>query len=530
MHGLWALTLRSLRSDSRLLRFDLLRLAVVAFVLVLLISTFDDSLSGTAPGRTLLLAMLGMNLAFATWGGVLLFAPIIAEEKEAGTLGLLRLTGMGPASLILGSCIPKLTQMGLILLVQFPMLCLCVTLGGVDWTHVWTAFLLVGTQSIFVASGSLLASVVARTSGRAIAVALIANMLWSELVRIGLRTLGIPWTTLSISNHVQQMQMSGASSQGVEFAVLFHLCLSAIGILFAVGLFDRFNRHEISGEPVLSLWQRCLAYYRNRAYQRSKGKTDSAGLPLAADGASDAHRSQRPTFAVWQNSLAWKDFFLLGGGRTGFLTRSAFAFVGTLGICLFTDAVPTWIGESILNASLWVLAVDTIYLTVNLFGSEIRGQTWESLQTLPLPLGVICRQKILGAALHLIPWVAAAAIGAWLAELPAEGWDELVQSPLTFVVISIHVIIQIVTCVLTLTLLSLRLNPWTATLVTGVIHGAIIAGIVISALMTFGIFGPLAPPWKIALFNLLWTGGVALYGAWGKIAICRRLDPGATEW
>lgn len=64
---------------------------MAAFSFFALIS-LNSSLSETAPGRILLLAMLGMNLYFVTWGGALLFAPVIAEEKEAGTLGLCSIT------------------------------------------------------------------------------------------------------------------------------------------------------------------------------------------------------------------------------------------------------------------------------------------------------------------------------------------------------------------------------------------------------------------------------------------------------
>lgn len=529
MHGLWALTLRSLRSDSRLIRFHWLRVGVAAFSFFALIS-LNSSLSETAPGRILLLAMLGMNLYFVTWGGALLFAPVIAEEKEAGTLGLLRMTGIGPAALILGCFLPKLIQIGLILVVQFPMFCLTVTLGGVDWSHVWAAVLVIATQLVFVASGSVLSSVLFRTSGRAIAGVIIASLLWSNLSRPVLGALGGTWTRFSLFHHVQLMQGSGASSQGVELAVALHLGLSVGFLLLAIGLFDRFNLHKISGEPAQSLWQRCRTYFRKRALESSQRATVLEGAFPATEHSSGVRWGQRPAVAVWQNSLAWKEFTFLGGGRFGFWLRSGVAIGGLLAVCTMYDAPSSWVGESILNYSLWVLAADLIYLTVNLFGAEVRSQTWETLQTLPVPLGVICRQKILGAAIHLIPWATAAAMGAGMAGLPGEWMGDFIQQPLASTSVAIHLVSQIAICSLTLTHLSLRWNPWVATLVTAAVHLGIYFGVLISALMTFGLFGPPAPPWKIVVFNLLWFSGALVYVRVSLWAIRRRLDPGGVEW
>lgn len=532
MHGLWALTLRSLRSDSRLIRFHGLRVGVAAFSFFALIS-LNSSLSETAPGRILLLAMLGMNLYFVTWGGALLFAPVIAEEKEASTLGLLRMTGIGPAALILGSFLPKLIQVGLILVVQFPMFCLTVTLGGVDWSHVWAAVLVVATQLVFVASASVLSSVVFRTSGRAIAGVIIVSLLWSNLSRAVLGAIGNNWSLFSLFHHVQLMQASGASSQGVELAVALHLALSVGFLLLAIGLFDRFNLHEISGEPTQSPWQRFQSYLSPWAYRRIGSVPPGESQRSSAEPAGVIRAPQRATLPVWQNSLAWKEFTFLGGGWMGLLLRLCLAFGGVLFIAAdgFSEIGQTrWIYESILYASLWPLSIDLVYLTVNLFGAEIRGQTWETLQTLPVPLGVICRQKVLGAARQLIPWVMIASLGAFQAGWLGMWLDRFLAHPGGFCSTALHFVLQIVACATTLIMLSLRWNPWIATVVTGVIHWVIFIGVLFSALTTFGFMGPPSPRWWIVAFNLAW-GLVLSVGIVANVrAIRRRLNPGGVEW
>ena len=107
---------------------------------------------------------------------------------------------------------------------------------------------------------------------------------------------------------------------------------------------------------------------------------------------------------------------------------------------------------------------------------------------------------------------------------------DFIQQPFASTSVAIHLVSQIAICSLTLTHLSLRWNPWVATLVTAAVHLGIYFGVLISALMTFGLFGPPAPPWKIVVFNLLWFIGALVYVKVSLWAIRWRLDPGGVEW
>ena len=99
MQGTWALTLRSLRQDSRLLRLHLLRFGVASAIALAVHELGTLSPNCQAPGRDLLEALAWANFWAVTIAGVLLFAPTITEENEDQTLGLLRMTGIGPASI-----------------------------------------------------------------------------------------------------------------------------------------------------------------------------------------------------------------------------------------------------------------------------------------------------------------------------------------------------------------------------------------------------------------------------------------------
>lgn len=522
MHGLWALTIRSLRSDARLLRFHLARLGVSTLILFVLFSSLSSSYSGTAPGRTVLLGMLSLNMMIVTWGGALLFAPVISEEKEAGTLGLLRMTGMGPASLVLGSLVPRLTQVGLILVIQVPLMCLTVTLGGVDWSHVRTAFVLVASQLVFIASLGALNSVIFETAGRAVAATLVSSILWMNVPPLVWPS---AWVNLSLWTYSRTMRMTGGRLEGVEYAGLFHLALSAGLVLLAIVLLDWLNLHQSSSEPIVPLHERVWRWLSRptaRVPSKPTAHSEEHESPQESEGSSFQRRASIP---VWQESLAWKDYFLLGGGQTGYHVRWALAVLVPLTIAATHNGPPSWLGQSIFRTSLWILSVDAIYLTVNLFGSEVRNQTWETIQTLPLSLKEICRQKILGAAQHLLPWATSAIVGALIAESFADWLMFFFTRPVQFVSIVSHGFVQITAILMTLTLLSLRLNPWVAVFLAGLAHGLGLFLLTIISLMTFGIFGPPSPALAIFLYNGLWIAVGVIYITMCSRAISDRLDP-----
>ena len=54
----------------------------------------------------------------------------MAEEKEEQTLGLLRMTGLSPLSILLGKSTSRLCGALLLLAAQFPFTIFAVTLGG----------------------------------------------------------------------------------------------------------------------------------------------------------------------------------------------------------------------------------------------------------------------------------------------------------------------------------------------------------------------------------------------------------------
>ncbi len=575
MHGTWALTLRSLRQDSRLLRFHLLRLVVAVGVGVALVAACESMGFQEAPGRELLEALGWTNFWAVTIAGVLLFAPTITEEKEDQTLGLLRMTGIGPSSLLLGKALPKLGQLLLVLIVQLPLVWLTRTLGGVDWLLMMNVYLLVFGQLIGVVAISMLASVVMRTSAGAVVAAGVLVCLWSlgpvtlaDELQFAANRGSVVWDMLhAVASFAAQMSLpvrmdallrSGATVPGTPLALGANLTWVGLLCVLSVWSFNYWNPHESTQtelEWVQEKWQR-VWFWMTHFRQARKGaepiipiisqpaspSEPSLPTPMVESHPVEAPPSCRSRYShrSWNNAIAWKDYFLLGGGVTGLRIRITVAGLGMIGIVMLasdlayavlvgiavSDLNPRWFEEAmqaIMVCAIDAFFLDLLYLTVNLFAYELRRQTWESLQLLPLSLGTICRRKILGAACHLIPWVVAFLCGLALSITSADldyFWKYPMSQPLAVLGNVLQVVSQFVTALIVLTWLSLRFNPWVSILLTGAFYGVIGVAWIISLFMVFGFLSPPGPYYQQVLFNVGWIGGISLLG-WGLLRSIR---------
>lgn len=493
MHGIWAFTLRALRADARNTWFDLGRLVPIVMALLSINSALGSARFGSAPGRALLLSMLEINLWLMTAAGVLLFAPCIAEEKESQTLGLLRMTGIHPAGLLLGKSIPKLIQMFLFLLVQLPIACLTVTLGGVNWTHVSTAMQLVVADLLTAATYSLTCSVLFTTSGQAVVASILGLMGWSALISN---------TQLSTSHLYLTMASTGADAQGAGFLLGFSLLAALVQFVVLIVLFDWWNQHEIADGPSVPLMTRLGNWLASGPAPGPAARPasspaaadlipnlSSSGIdnpevgppmvPIPAATSQEAVPSSQfpdaqaaPKLDTAQRGpqrsrqhidpwpFAWKEYMLLGGGSGWFLARCLVAVLGFL----FAVAVSSPYGgmsESVMTLAAWAFALDSIYLAVNLLSTEMRQQTWELLVILPVPKSRICWQKAAGAALHLTPWLAALAIGACLDGSRSLMWTMLMH-PIDSLLVGTNLVLWVFSMLLSLVYFSLYMNPWLA--------------------------------------------------------------------
>ncbi|MBL8848628.1 MAG: hypothetical protein JNG89_03050, partial [Planctomycetaceae bacterium] len=161
-----ALLHRSLRTDVRLLRVHFFRAGLLCYVLFALSEVQVVSFSGS-PGLDLLRWLLYANFWFITLSGILYFSSAITEEKEEQTLGLLKLAGINPLSLLLGKWLPRMIGALLLIAVQLPFTLLSITLGGVLIHQVIAAYCTLAAHLVLCGSIGLFASVVSSRAGAA---------------------------------------------------------------------------------------------------------------------------------------------------------------------------------------------------------------------------------------------------------------------------------------------------------------------------------------------------------------------------
>ena len=95
------------------------------------------------------------------------FATAITEEKEEGTLGLLKMAGISRAGILLGKSTSRLVSAMLLLFAQFPFTLLAITLGGVTFQQILAAYSALLAYMILVANLAMFFSVSSKRSSTA---------------------------------------------------------------------------------------------------------------------------------------------------------------------------------------------------------------------------------------------------------------------------------------------------------------------------------------------------------------------------
>ena len=168
-HGLLTLFNRSIRLDARGVKGHAYRIAFALFIYFGLLNAYLTSLAFGAPGLRFFSSICYLNLFFIFLAGCSFFATAVTEEKEEGTLGLLKMAGMSRGAILLGKSTSRLLSSMLLLVIQFPFLLLAITLGGVLYGQVAAAAVTLMSFLAFTANVALLFSVICKRSGSAVA-------------------------------------------------------------------------------------------------------------------------------------------------------------------------------------------------------------------------------------------------------------------------------------------------------------------------------------------------------------------------
>ncbi|MGE3164729.1 MAG: hypothetical protein AB7O52_07480 [Planctomycetota bacterium] len=388
-----AMLLRSFREEARAGATYVWRFGLVACLLL----TFFFSMSTMGfvgdPGARMFEQIAWLNLVFILLAAASVYATPITEEKQEGTLGLLRMTRLGPLAILLGKSTSRLVSGISLVLAQLPFTLLAITLGGVSLQQVLATYLALIAVMLLVANLGLFSSVVMATSRGAsflviatlltsmnfpwITRAVIAELLRDEPTHGPVATMFLAsadWIEAALPWAVFQSAWSGEEVELVTFQVVANATAGLVLFGLAWLAFDRWNREDLAG---------------------GRG---SLGVRLFGQ-----RRSRR---SPWTAPFVWKDFYFVTGG-TRALVWKATMYLAAVALCLLLAVAS---GATIEQGSRVVFIISIIAVLFELalvasrvFSHEVRARTLPCLVQLPRSMHGLLYQKLTGCAVTLIP-------------------------------------------------------------------------------------------------------------------------------
>ncbi len=417
---LLALFVRSLREDARSRATYWTRGGLGFFLLLVMLLFALPSVWGNAPGRTLFSMVITIQAMVITFVGLSYFASAVAEEKEEQTLGLLRMTGLNPLSILLGKSTSRLCGALLLLVAQIPFTVFSITLGGISLWQITAAYCALAAFVFLLCNLALLGSVLARTTGGAVFFCLVVFGLWIGILSLLKFTqfvsthLGTPlsfdaatsamWTATPMAR-LTEVLGTGFHGFPIGWQFLSNLAFGVCCFLLAWAAFERFCDRLSEGAPAIAI------------------RTPPLPSPAPVQGAvavitpPPARKLFRGIFAsrpprVWKDALMWKDFYFLCGGSRGFAWR-----VLGYGAGIVYDVWQQLVGgASTMNINgtaqsiiPFIFSIDAGVMASRIFRTELRDQTLAALSTLPCDMRSIVRHKVFACLLAAAPGALCAA-------------------------------------------------------------------------------------------------------------------------
>ncbi len=397
LNGVFALLERSLRIDARSWPTHLTRLGLIVaiyFALYMTLVTLDQF---GAPGLRFFEGIAYLDVLFMTLMGFGLFSTPITEEKEEDTLGLMLMAGISPLGILLGKSGGRLIQALLLIAVQYPLMQLAVTMGGVSSLQISAVSVALLAYMVFLAGLGLFCSTLAPSSRKASGWVVIGLALYFVVPYVAKEI----FNELSLGSMSILLQLSDILSTGFNQSPLSIQVISnaTAGMIFAglslllFGVTARSPSTEAASRGMVS---------ERRAFFRFH-----AGRPQI-------------------NPFIWKDFYFVSGGIGMILIR--IAIYGGMSLIVlayeFVQEFPQQ-DEYVDGCLFWMsffIAVDAALVLSRSLHDEIRGQTLTSLMMLPHSSNIMVYYKFLGA---LLGWLPGPIIKLFFALCTAAGRAEL---------------------------------------------------------------------------------------------------------
>ena len=401
-----ALLTRSLRVSSRQLRTYTIAFLLVAGVLWTMAWSHQTSDIFGAPGLRFFSWMTSLNFYFISLAAASYFSTSITEEKEEMTLGLLKMAGVNPVSILLGKSSPRMITSMLLLTIQFPFILLAITLGGVTFHQVFAAYCTLLAYLALTANIGLFTSVVFRRSNTASFVTgttLVAYFVALPLLNFALtvylasgngnfvsivswlqQEVFTPLLSMSAYQRKSQILITGFADPAIGTQVISNLIGAGVFFFLSWLAFEKCTENEKPAAPT-----RGMLSFRGKPRIFGAGRT-------------------------WPMAMVWKDFFFVAGGFGTLIAKWIFYGIVMVGFyILFVFLGSQWgnfkifdaelLGNTLMISMLIVIMVEIPFLLGRSLRDELQWRTLQTLAILPSPLPQVGYEKYLGALLGLIP-------------------------------------------------------------------------------------------------------------------------------
>ena len=371
MYATLSLLIRSLRVSSRQLRTYLIAFAAVGGMFWALVWSQQTKDFYGAPGLRFLDWIATINFFFISFAAASYFSSAITEEREEMTLGLLKMAGVNPVSILLGKSTPRMLMTLLLFTLQLPFVFMAVTLGGVTTLQVVAMYFAQVAYLVLAANLGLLSSVIFKRTNSASFMTGLLLILYFAVCPILAWGLSLytgtnqAYSTL-IESTIQPV-LSAMSEWSVRERMGAVLATGFDAPLFA-GIFS--NDEAIIGMQVQTniaagafffglswlLFNKCTQNEVSEAPARSLSTTRR--IPFLSAG------------RAWPIALTWKEFNFVTGGFVGMIFKW-FSYVGLIlcvyGFIYFVDNVnnrglmawkPDVIGNTIMILMLIVAGIE----------------------------------------------------------------------------------------------------------------------------------------------------------------------------
>jgi hypothetical protein len=400
LRGTLTLLNRSLRESARKRGAHAVRLISVLVLLGMLIEAHVSSGGVGAPGLRLFHSVCYLSVALISLAGLGFFASAIAEEKEEGTLGLLKMADLSSLSIVLGKSTSRLAIALVVFIGQLPFALLSITLGGLKVEQVWAAYVAIAAYLVLVANIALLYSVMCRKTSTASILLLLtllsglfiapllhdsrAGLVRDELVPQKSAAMDVVWGASeffadnSILRRIDRILTTGFKESAFSAQVWTSLAGAFAFFVVACLVFDRFTEYVGAPGGGSSGW---LARWSDR---RVRGR-------------------------VWRWPLVWKDFYFLAGGPLFIGVKTVF-YLGLIATMIWQyDWVWVVYGVSLPEAA-WSSAIiiaiaESLLYAARFYHVERTEGTLPTLLVLPSNLVKISYGKLAGCLLGSLPTV-----------------------------------------------------------------------------------------------------------------------------